>query len=740
MKKSALLSIILVANICFYDNYNNCTAQTERKKVAVVLSGGGAKGSAHVGALKVLEQSGIPIDMIVGTSMGALVGGLYSIGYSADMLDSLLRIQDWQFLFSDRIPPNEMTLKERKMQDIYMLRMGLHEGNLSFLGPGLIKGKNISDLFTRLTVGYHQDLDFNTLPIPFACVATDLTKFKEVDFHSGHLALAMRASMSIPAVFSPVELDSMVLADGGLKNNYPADVAKLMGADVIIGISVQNNMEKTPEYFTSAASIVNQLMDVNTINKLEENIALTDVFIKVNIDGYSAASFSHSAIDTLIERGEQATMEKWQELMELKERIGVGIDYQAQRPKPYRVQNQNVRMKISDVEFNNISNTDIRYLCKKFNLKAGSSTDISTIERAISALRGNLFYDNASYSIKYNKDGYGIKLETDGKKAAEIYMGVRFDNEEIVSMQLCSYVPLNFFIPTLLQTTLRLGKRSLAQLQGDLSLSRLLNLSISYTYRYNDINVYWHGDKDFNPDYLWHQIKVGTSLNRKREVDFQIFALWDYYRYKHILSSNRAKKYTPVAHTYSYHANFDFDSRLSKYFSMQGTNINLHYGLYTDNLYQFDNDVPISIISYRYQKNFRLNKKIAFTPMIYGRNIFGKGIPTVLMNCAGGEYFGHYLPQQVAFAGIGNVEIMPNNFSALDLTTKYRLTKNNYLSLSFAGSFADDKLKDIFSSSIIWGTRLGYAFNSLIGPLGASLGYSNHTKKAYLFVNIGYEF
>ena len=217
------------------------SAQTEHKKVAVVLSGGGAKGMAHIGALRVIERAGIPIDIITGTSMGSIVGGLYSLGYDSERLDSMVRLQDWTLLLSDRQSLRSPFLNERRMQNTYALSKTFildDKGIASNMG-GVIEGKNLARLFGALTAGIPDSVDFNTLPIPFACVATNIIDNTEYDFHSGSLAEAMRASMSIPAVFTPIRKGDMLLVDGGLRNNYPADIAKQMGADVIIGVTVQ---------------------------------------------------------------------------------------------------------------------------------------------------------------------------------------------------------------------------------------------------------------------------------------------------------------------------------------------------------------------------------------------------------------------------------------------------------------------------------------------------------------------
>ena len=201
---------------------------TERKKVGLVLGGGGAKGVAHIGVLKVLEEAGIPIDYIAGTSMGAIVGGLYSIGYAPAEIDSMVSSLDWQMLLSDKVQRSNLSFPEKENSERYIISIPFGKEKKDRFMSGVIKGQNLQNLFSSLTIGYHDSVDFNSFHIPFACVALDIVDGKEKVFHEGSLPTSMRASMAIPAVFTPVRLDSMVLVDGGLCNNYPADVARAM--------------------------------------------------------------------------------------------------------------------------------------------------------------------------------------------------------------------------------------------------------------------------------------------------------------------------------------------------------------------------------------------------------------------------------------------------------------------------------------------------------------------------------
>lgn len=339
-----------------------------RSRVAVVLSGGGAKGMAHIGVLRVLEKAGIPIDIITGTSMGALIGGLYSIGYDAATLDSLVKVQDWKTLLSDKVDVRNQSLAERDKQNTYILSRPLSINRKARnAAGGLITGINLSQLFTRLTVGYHDSINFADLPIPFACVATNIVDNTEYDMYGGNLSNAMRASMAIPGVFTPVRKDSMVLVDGGLRNNYPADIAKRMGADIIIGVSVQSD-NRTAAELKSGPDILMQIVDINCKNKFDENWAITDIPIKVNVKGYSSASFTRAAIDTLIARGEYAAMQQWDKLKALKSKLDAeGLTYTPRKTRSVPTSSELV-IRIDSVCFDSIMPSDRNYIVSNTSL------------------------------------------------------------------------------------------------------------------------------------------------------------------------------------------------------------------------------------------------------------------------------------------------------------------------------------------------------------------------------------
>jgi NTE family protein len=372
-----------------------------RKKVGLVLSGGGAKGMAHIGAIKVIEEAGIPIDYVVGTSMGSIIGGLYAIGYTPEQMDSMVRKQDWGFLLSDQILRRDMNMQEREADEKYVISVPFSKSAIHDLTGGLIKGQNISNLFSELTLGYHDSLNFNKLPIPFACVAENIVKGEEYVFHSGVLSTAMRASMAIPGVFTPVRLDSMVLIDGGVVNNYPVNVAKQMGADVIIGVDVQSELKPANE-LENAGAILGQLIDLMGQDNYLKNLKETDVLIKVNVKGYSAASFSKVAVDSLIHRGLVAAEAQKKSLMELKKEIGLPENYQPIRKHTYQPVEW---IMIKDIHFNGLDEEDTEWVMNRCGLEENTFNNIERIEGATSIILANTSYSNISYKLLQNDDG-----------------------------------------------------------------------------------------------------------------------------------------------------------------------------------------------------------------------------------------------------------------------------------------------------------------------------------------------
>jgi NTE family protein len=232
--------------------------EVSRPKIALVLSGGGAKGFAHIGVLKVLEKEGIPIDIIVGTSMGAVVGGLYAIGYSADEIEYIAKSQNWEHLLSDDISRVQSSQFMKDEQQKYLISFPINAQHQIESPEAALQGYNALNLFCNLAGNVPVNADFKNFPIRFACVGTDIGTGKEVVIEKGFLPTAIYASMTIPGVFSPIEHEGYKMIDGGVVNNFPTDVAKRMGADIVIGVDLRSGLCKADDIKT-AAELLNQI-------------------------------------------------------------------------------------------------------------------------------------------------------------------------------------------------------------------------------------------------------------------------------------------------------------------------------------------------------------------------------------------------------------------------------------------------------------------------------------------------
>ena len=754
MKKFLYMSLVFLGiamnlNAQWVDNEGQGTtekASTDsiglgRKRVAVVLSGGGAKGMAHIGVLKVLEKAGIPVDIITGTSMGSIIGGLYAIGYNAHSLDSMVRKQDWGYVITDKEDLRRQSLSDRKKQNTYIystsLSLGKHDPNAG----GFIKGKNLAELFQQLCVGYTDSLDFShDLPIPFACVATNIIDNREVDFHSGRLPQAMRASMAIPAAFSPVRIGDMVLVDGGLKNNYPADIARQMGADIIIGVTVQG-APKVAEDLGGTMSILSQIIDVNCKNKYDENLAITDLHLQVDTKGYGSASFSAAAIDTLIRRGEELAMSHWDDIVALKRRIGIDDLFRPVLRHPLRPQVMTEKQRVTGFAFENMIPQAERFLRQKFNLHKTDSIDANLEQALTTSMRVDLFYQTAVCNLVPEGNGVRVILSAGNRKSMELHAGVRFDTEEYVAAQVGIDIPFKTAIPVNADITLRLGKRMMARGEITVHPRSMIRPSFSYTFRRNDVDIYREGDRDYNIRYNQFQAELIPISHDLRHFNIQYGLRWDYLHYRNKLGTEMGiQDVLKNQHFISYHARVSYNSEDNWYFPTRGARFQAEYSYLTDNFAQYEDKPGMSEVKAHWRMSFTWNDRFTLQPMLYGRLLFGATIPPFFGNTIGGDWFGHYVEQQMPFAGIGNLEYVDHQFLAAQLQAQQRIATNNYVLLRVAAGQKANRLDEILDHRTLLGGQIAYYYKTIAGPVGATLGYSNHTRNVYFFINVGYEF
>ncbi len=750
MRLLMILAVMLITGTAGAQN-DSTAVKKERKKVGVVLSGGGAKGMAHVGVLKVLERAGIPIDIITGTSIGSIVGGLYSIGYNAHSLDSLVKGLDWGFVITDKEDLSRQSLSDRKKQNTYLFTTGMTIGKRDLNAGGIIKGKNLAELFQQLCTGYTDSINFSRdLKIPFACVATNIMDNSEVVFHSGRLPQAMRASMAIPAAFSPVRIGDKVLVDGGLKNNYPVDVARAMGADIVIGITLSGK-SKTAQDIGGTMSIVGQIIDVNCVNKYEENKAITDLWMNVDPHGYSTASFTTAAVDSLVRYGEEEAMRHWDEIIALKQRIGIDSTFHPVIHQPLRPNVMTERQRVTGFAFENMTAPAERFLKQKFHLNSIDSIDAKLEQELTTSMRVDLFYQTAECRLMPEGKGVRVILSAGNRKTMQLHAGVRYDTEEYAAVQLGLDIPLKTAIPVNTDITLRLGKRLMVGGEITIHPRSFTRPTLSYSFRRNDVDIYADGDLDYNIRYNQSQAEFLPINLNLRHFNLQMGMRWDYMHYRNKLGSETARQVTlGNEHFFSYRARLNYNSEDNWNFPTRGARFKAEYAYVTNDLARLNVNMPdgtsdgktagMSDISANWRMSFSFNSRFTLQPMLYGRLLFGAVVPAVFGNTIGGEWFGHFVEQQMPFAGIGDMEYVDHQLVAAQLQAQQRIGSNSYVLLRLAGAQEANKPKEIFDNGTLLGVQGAYYYNTIFGPVGATLGYSNRTKSPYLYLNLGYEF
>lgn len=711
-----------------------------RKKVGVVLSGGGAKGVAHISALKVIEDAGIPIDIIVGTSMGSIVGGLYSIGYTTAQLDSLVRNQNWTFILTDRTSRQQKTFLEKVDAEKYVITLPFRKRLGERIPDGLVRGRNINKLFTDLAVGYHDSIDFKKLPIPFACVAVDLVKGKEVVFYDGNLIEAMRASMAIPAVFSPIRRDSLVLVDGGLLNNFPVDVARSMGAEIIIGVDVQSGPEEK-EKLVNMIDVVNKLTDMTGREKYTQNIAQTDVYIKVNVSGYNAASFDAVAIDTLISRGNVAAQTKWNDLIAIKKQIGIHDGFNPDPHGPYTLFTPAHPIFVRDISFHGMNKKDAQKLLEKAKVFENSYVTSAMLKKAVDNLYSLQAYSNITYNLTEVVDGYNLEFMLEDHTPNHLNLGIRFDSEEIAAVQLSAGYQFKTAIPTKIAFTGRLGKRASIQLDYMILPSQLRFINISGMFQYNDMNIYHRGDRMYNTTYRMYLSELGYTNILNRDLKYGLGLRYEYYDYSTFLfnSTENISTVKPEGF-FSYYASVEYETKDKKSFPAKGMSLLANASIYTDNLSSYNNHAPFTTLSLWWEGAFKVTNRFSLLPAFYGRALIGEDVAYPYMNVMGGETPGHYMRHQIPFVGINYIEVFDNSIVVARLKMRQRMGKRNYMWLATNYGLSNNDFGEILKGKQLFGIGIGYGYDSVIGPLEATFSVSNRTNQLGFYANVGYTF
>ncbi len=466
--------------------------QEKQPKVGLVLSGGGAKGFAHIGVLKEIEKAGIQIDYIGGTSMGAIIGGLYAAGYSASQIEKIILETDFYTLLQDKNPRRTKTLFEKQHGEKHAVVLPVVKGKIG-LPKGVSKGQNVLNFLTYLLSPVDSITDFSKLPIPFFCIGTDVETGEEIILNSGSLPLALRASGSFPTLLNPVEINGKLLIDGGVSNNFPVDILKQTGVDIIIGVDVQGKLYNK-EDIVSVLDVLNQITSYQMYKKSSESAKKVDVYVKPEVTEYTVVSFENSK--EILERGQTAA------LKHSKTFDSIASLQKVKRLAP-EINTEIVKFHLDKIEILGNQNYTRAFILGAMKISEGDSITAKEISEKINYLSSTNNFQRIDFALEGNAKGKKLMLQVkESNDKSNIRLGVHYD------MLYESGVLLNY------------THKNLVIKNDELSLDLIVGDTPRYTLDYFVDNGFYYS-YGFNSRYNSFNSEAGSKVLNVEAIDIQ---------------------------------------------------------------------------------------------------------------------------------------------------------------------------------------------------------------------------
>ena len=747
-----------------------------RPTVALVLSGGGAKGAAHIGVIEYIESLGIPVDMVLGTSMGGLIGGLYSLGYTTDEIESITRNMDWGWVFSDKLSREYISYTDMKYREKYMIsipfyyekdyfKMKLADENrfddvmkqdvlnigadneggadllknnlLGSLPAAYIYGQNVSNLISSLTIGYQDSIDFKELPKPFVCIAADMVSGKAKIWHSGKMNEAMRSTMSIPGIFAPVRTQGMVLVDGGLRDNYPTALAKEMGADIIIGVDLSQK-SKTYVQINNLGDIFGQTIEMLGKDAFDRNVDIPDVKIKPDLPEFNMLSFTPAAIDTIIVRGREAAMAQ-DSLLRIVASQTAGKYISPQKKRAYDFHADS--LVIADVEIRGVLPQEQALLRDRLQLKFGQKISRNDLDHIVAQIYGTQAYDSVTYELLGDDEPFRLVLNCKKGPVHQLGLGVRVDTEEIVSVLLNFGYNAHKMYGHSIDYTVKISTNPYMTLRWSYDAPKIPTLNAAASLRVTDMNALKFGDNKLSLNFLHSRQELYMSNLKWRWFDIKAGIRNDIFNIRNVKSEQIIGDYgfTQLSNDFvSLFADARSETFDDGYFPTKGFTAGAAYSwtfvgfpakINSFNTVAADAKVVAPI-----------GDMFAVLPYFNARALFGTDIPVAYFNAMGGTIAGRYVDQQIPFIGITNLAAMKSILTVYGLDLRFCLARNHYLTGIINYARDCDHFRDYAQGLGYFGVGVEYAFDTIFGPIKGNVHWSNITRKAGVYLSAGFNF
>ncbi|CAM4131154.1 patatin-like phospholipase family protein [Zobellia roscoffensis] len=728
-------------------------------KVGLVLSGGGAKGMAHIGAIKVLEEAGIKVDFIGGTSMGAIVGSLYAAGYNGNQLDSIFRATDFTNLIQDNLPRSAKTFYEKENSEKYAVTLPFDNFKVS-VPPAYSGGQNVYNELVKFLYPVRNINNFNDLPIPFVCVATDVETGEEVVLREGYLPEAVMASGTLPSLFEPARINGKVLIDGGVVNNYPIEEVRKMGADIIIGVDVQHGL-RDRESLLTATEILLQINNYRTVLDMAEKSKKTDIYIKPNMVDYSIIDFNLD--DVIIKSGEEAARKKMDTLK------AVASRQNGKRKVRERIVSTDT-LSISHLVILESENYSRGYVKGKLRFDTDNPTTFSRVQQGISNLAATGNFHTIHYKLRDNEDSDEQEMVLDlneNNSKSFIRIGAHYDN--------------------LYKTAaiLNYTRKSLITRDDVSSFDFIVGDNVRYKLQYYvDKGSYWsfglnssfnefEKDVDFDLVRTNFGVQAGANLN-SINMDITDFTNQAYVQtvlreefafrmgIEHKFLKYSTKTLGQIANTsigqtgrntdgrtflekssfYSAFGQLTFDTYDDKYFPSKGLYFDGDFHFYVfssdfnNNFKEFSIAKAKAGIAIPFMKNFSINVETQGGFKLGTSNV--SSFDFIL-----GGYGTHLLNNFTPFFGYDFLALPGNAFVKAYGRLDYEFVPKNHLMFTANyANVADDIFRtgDWFELPTYSGYAIGYGWESFMGPMQIHYSWSPEGKTNNFFFSLGYWF
>jgi NTE family protein len=733
----SLMYRILLFILLFFTCLNSFSQDTvKRPKIGLVLSGGGAKGFAHIGVLNVLEDAGVKIDYIGGTSMGAVIGGLYAIGYNAKQIDSIINVTNFSNVINDFIPRSSKNFYEKRNDELYALILPFNKFSIG-TPEAFSKGMYNFNLLSRLTLPVRHVRDFSKLPIPFVCVGTNIALGEQVVFDKGIFAQTITGSSSLPSVFAPVMIDNNLIIDGGVINNYPIDEVRKMGADIIIGVDVQSGLLGKNE-LRSASKIFFQITNLQMIERMKVNANLTEIYIKPDVKNYGVVTFDKAS--EIIKKGEDATFAVY-------EKIDLLVDKSNPYHKP-KLKIESDSLNIIDIKVNELDNFSRDYVIGKLNFLPGAKISFKDLETGINNLNATQNFSAVSYYFDKNGEYDDLVLTlTESPIKTNLKFGLHYDGLYKSAILANITNKKSFFKNDFLSADLVLGDN--VRYYFDYYIDNGFQLSFgfkSYLNRFNKnipasvITYAKEASNSINVDYvdLSNQLYIQSVFAQKF-----LIGVGAEFQYLNISSETLELNSTITKNTYSSVFGYlKYDSYDNKYFPKKGWYFSGNPQFYMFSSESNDKFEPFSIVSAEagIAKSIFKNATIKVQTEA-GISIGNKSLP--YFDFMLGGYGFNNTNNFKYFYGYDYLSIAANSYLETTITLDYEIFKKNHI--NFSANYAN--LEDNLYDSLEWislpkysGYALGYGLETIIGPCEVKYSWSPETSKSYLWFTVGFIF